>query len=479
MLLPQRPNEPDCIYYLKHGRCKYGSTCKYHHPGLAHTLPSDSSRCAHTAHTALYHIPDRDRSASMGSLTEVRDGQGSFIRGAASNGYQLADHHRRIVDSVPPQRRHEILDTISSYHQYSLQSIDGQVHLPHHRYYNQDNPIGSPKIGSYNQATPNGSPKIGSPSVTSSTMASSYDSVSGIEKLPPALMQSQNADWGRSLSSGNSYHSRSHSHEDAVGFIDATNPHAYEGPRISNVRHYTHAPNQIPPQRREDSYDFNGVASHVHGNRRVSLPDTRLPSSPYKDQSSLHGGRDDLFNQDQEMMRRSGRLGKPVNKNVDDGLSMMTSALLTMLDTPGNEQAETLSSHSSNYDDALPSITEFIPRSLPEYVSRPVGPSYYNGLEPSLSRMVRPQLNGQFATNYEYNHPNGLYNQQQHYDNQRPAMLEEAPRHQFGGGHGLAQQPNAMPKPAADTRRQWANPYSDTVGGGSISSSPTQFFLAP
>ena len=30
--LPQRPDEPDCIYYLKNGRCKYGTTCRYHHP---------------------------------------------------------------------------------------------------------------------------------------------------------------------------------------------------------------------------------------------------------------------------------------------------------------------------------------------------------------------------------------------------------------------------------------------------------------
>ncbi|GKY95153.1 hypothetical protein MPSEU_000478900 [Mayamaea pseudoterrestris] len=30
--LPQRPDEPDCIYFLKNGRCKYGGTCRYHHP---------------------------------------------------------------------------------------------------------------------------------------------------------------------------------------------------------------------------------------------------------------------------------------------------------------------------------------------------------------------------------------------------------------------------------------------------------------
>ncbi|KAG2308893.1 hypothetical protein Bca4012_082143 [Brassica carinata] len=30
--LPERVGQPDCEYYLKTGACKYGSTCKYHHP---------------------------------------------------------------------------------------------------------------------------------------------------------------------------------------------------------------------------------------------------------------------------------------------------------------------------------------------------------------------------------------------------------------------------------------------------------------
>ncbi|KAK7300422.1 hypothetical protein RJT34_11266 [Clitoria ternatea] len=30
--LPQRVGHPDCEYFLKTGTCKYGSTCKYHHP---------------------------------------------------------------------------------------------------------------------------------------------------------------------------------------------------------------------------------------------------------------------------------------------------------------------------------------------------------------------------------------------------------------------------------------------------------------
>ncbi|XP_051151794.1 zinc finger CCCH domain-containing protein 12-like [Andrographis paniculata] len=30
--LPERPDQPECRYYMNHGTCKYGSECKYHHP---------------------------------------------------------------------------------------------------------------------------------------------------------------------------------------------------------------------------------------------------------------------------------------------------------------------------------------------------------------------------------------------------------------------------------------------------------------
>lgn len=29
---PERSDQPECRYYMKTGSCKYGSTCKYHHP---------------------------------------------------------------------------------------------------------------------------------------------------------------------------------------------------------------------------------------------------------------------------------------------------------------------------------------------------------------------------------------------------------------------------------------------------------------
>lgn len=29
---PERPGQPECQYYMRTGDCKFGSSCKYHHP---------------------------------------------------------------------------------------------------------------------------------------------------------------------------------------------------------------------------------------------------------------------------------------------------------------------------------------------------------------------------------------------------------------------------------------------------------------
>lgn len=29
---PERPGQPECQYYLKTGDCKFGASCRYHHP---------------------------------------------------------------------------------------------------------------------------------------------------------------------------------------------------------------------------------------------------------------------------------------------------------------------------------------------------------------------------------------------------------------------------------------------------------------
>uniref|UniRef100_A0A1D1XMR0 Zinc finger CCCH domain-containing protein 3 n=1 Tax=Anthurium amnicola TaxID=1678845 RepID=A0A1D1XMR0_9ARAE len=32
VIFPERPGQPDCLYYIRTGSCRYGPACKYHHP---------------------------------------------------------------------------------------------------------------------------------------------------------------------------------------------------------------------------------------------------------------------------------------------------------------------------------------------------------------------------------------------------------------------------------------------------------------
>lgn len=31
-LFPERPGQPECQFYMRTGDCKFGASCKYHHP---------------------------------------------------------------------------------------------------------------------------------------------------------------------------------------------------------------------------------------------------------------------------------------------------------------------------------------------------------------------------------------------------------------------------------------------------------------
>lgn len=31
-VFPERPDQPECQFYMKTGDCKFGATCKFHHP---------------------------------------------------------------------------------------------------------------------------------------------------------------------------------------------------------------------------------------------------------------------------------------------------------------------------------------------------------------------------------------------------------------------------------------------------------------
>lgn len=64
--LPQRPEEADCIYFLKNGRCKYGATCRYHHP------IQQRSRSQIDSHTPRVRQDSFGRTNNSGSHNKVQ-----------------------------------------------------------------------------------------------------------------------------------------------------------------------------------------------------------------------------------------------------------------------------------------------------------------------------------------------------------------------------------------------------------------------
>lgn len=289
-------------------------------------------------------------------------------------------------------------------------------------------------------------------------------------------------------------------------------PTTHEGSRISGVRHYgsegVHMNHTAPRQSRDELYDVNGMFSN---------PERKMSVDNYNEELNLglQGQQDD------DATHRMETRGKkfPVRNVVDDGLSMMTSALLTMLDTPGdkNGDAGTISTHSSNYEDTIAPMTDnpYMSRSLQEHPSstRLQELSNRNRLGQSMSRTIGlPAQNGYHATtNYNYDHTNGFHHhlQQQQLHDYQPSsehflnMTDEGRSSKVNSnGMGLSNGGESMnvyfpqhhhnhdghhkvsgilppaggnnPEAVADIQRGQWNPSADTVG-----SVPTQFFLAP
>jgi len=110
--LPQRPNEPDCIHFLKQGRYKYRATCKYHHPLNIHAM-----RGADSTYVSQPMYRGGSRSTSGGPLFEVfaRESGASHMREISMDPhmYHTMDQGqgRRVVHCVPQRARRKVLDT--------------------------------------------------------------------------------------------------------------------------------------------------------------------------------------------------------------------------------------------------------------------------------------------------------------------------------------------------------------------------------
>ncbi len=308
-VLPQRPDEPNCIYFLKNGRCKYGATCRYHHP-------------------LKYH---QDNGRSRNGLEDGRNSSNHGIR-------QSSDHRNgpkvHYVTALPPgsmQQGHFVVADGT----VTFLSLDGNT--PSH-------------VVSISQPSGPGSkeyPAAGTiASSTSSTSIASSFETSGTN-VDPTSEASNGALWNNRKANGGNMGS------------------AYNLPRVvstssahSDGSSYYDANNGTPTWRRPHSasFDHTRVRSGSHSNHEEMVRSTsvqsaldergaRRPRSASTTSSMIRGS--NIHHRDNTNV--NSMRPQPLRGEVDDGLSMMTSALLTMLDTPAEDGDAT--QHSEAYHD--------------------------------------------------------------------------------------------------------------------------------
>ena len=375
-VLPQRPTETNCIFFLRNGRCKYGATCKFHHP-----------LDAINAHHHLHHnhnnnimrsttLNGRDRSLSTGSI----------IDGGRSQMHHQHQQHALYASAPSQQRLKPITELVSSPHpqpthillpdgqiaiildSQSLQNVSEMNPQDRPKYYYAQQSDSSTSGGAHSSMFP--SPML--TATTNSTSNNTFDScidlmglnngsyqvqVGHQQESTQELRQPQKSGSGGSLSAYGSVDSGSHA---AVAngdcdIVSSRPPLQHMSP--SRDRHWsattTDGIGQLNHSRQQQG--LSGSAASYWPSNGSLTSDPCLPmhvqaeSSNYRSLPNLAPhrpqGRSQSFSternlpmslsaaaaasSDQLISRHNHTQG---SSGDDEGLSMMTSALLTMMD---------------------------------------------------------------------------------------------------------------------------------------------------
>ena len=422
-LLPQRPDEPNCIFFLKNGRCKYGSTCRYHHPLNFHDRQRDDGRRQQT----------RLQQVSTGEAMHAP--KIHYVTSLPSNAYQHG--HFVVTDGA-----------------VTFVSLDGSQQATQVISVPQTNAAGGDAGVSYGGPIPTtmgGAPlglsrDVGSSS-SSTSIASSFDTAnSNVDPLAPhsdaALWNSRPNRTG-SGSSLNAYnmvetnaHGRTHvvPHGSRTVLIQTSGDGNISLPRVASTGsasenstvYYdattglTRAPNPQIQQanggstsvawrgRRSGSFDHTrSTASSSHMAVNGELPKSSSVHEGLADEDRINGARrSPMMGGRPPVSGQRGQRRPEQRAEVDDGLSMMTSALLTMLDTPeeGPSSFDGLDYNDQKESSSQPST----PRMRPQY-----SPSDDGGLPPNPQvTPVHYQPGVHYIPSQSYPDPRDAHNKQ-------------------------------------------------------------------
>ena len=330
--LPQRPDEQDCIYFLKNGRCKYWATCRYHHPINFHQRRHDDGRSRQRVQqlpeglipqqqqqqqpnlqfinqSGSPHLNYQQGHAGSGAPQMlVTDGNGVYMTldGSSKGSYQplsvVSNDGYRAPTGVPLSQNPEHASSTSSIASSYGTANSNLEHLGSHT-------EPSESSGLWKRQKNNGS----------HASLNAYDSSSGRTQLTMGTRATSDGSIASRRHRAASYGSAS----DGSVYIDANlNRSATSGTTLPT----SNSSSSMRGWRNERSASFD--------NTRRAVPSHYRPrGGDISNSNSAHDGVDRSSPNQQGPHRRT-------SGGVDDGLTMMTSALLTMLDTPEEASAD-------------------------------------------------------------------------------------------------------------------------------------------
>lgn len=352
-VLPQRPEEPNCIFFLKNGRCKYGATCRYHHPLNYHREDSRSRK--QEGGPRIHYVTQLPPGSYQQGHFVVADGTVAFLSLDGSSTAQIIPVSSQVND---------------------------------HLVYGNSRPLGH----SRDVAASSSSPSIAS---SYETAMSNMDHHGGDSSSSSLWNNNRRNNSSNSLGAFNTLDGSGRHHVVQGGgrtvyIQDPSNMHrvasissnASEGGSVyfdapqgmgRSASSQQVASTGLPAwrERRSNSFDQGGSLSSS-GYREEEYYDGQLQR-----RSHHHDGQPSPRGRPPTGARRRNMQGG----EVDDGLSMMTSALLTMLDTPEESNYEAYydehSGHSSQMSTPQMRPVDFKDRGSPQGAAQEASGLYH------------------------------------------------------------------------------------------------------
>jgi len=294
-MLPQRPDEPNCIYFLKNGRCKYGSACRYHHPLKYH---HDNTRCRNV-------------------FEDVRSNSNNSSRLSQDHRSAAKVHYVTTLPSGSTQQGHFVVADGT----VTFLSLDGNnpAHVVS---------ISHPAGAGAKELTTAGT--VAS-STSSTSIASSFET--SVTNVDTANEASTGSLWNNRKVSGNvsgvyglprvvSTGNNQSDSSSSLFYDSNSGPSSWRTPRSSS---FDHTRTCSASNSKQEKMIRSSSAHSVFNERTGEHP---LSSSTAS--TTIRGG----IHNHRDSTNTSTTITRHLPGEVDDGLSMMTSALLTMLDTP-------------------------------------------------------------------------------------------------------------------------------------------------